>query len=102
MWAADLFTVPTLTFKALYVLVFIAHGRRQLVHGNVPANPTAAWVWQQAIGRCPGARGRGICCVIGTPSTATTFVTRPAGSGSMPSRHLSGRLGNGVAERVIG
>jgi hypothetical protein len=31
-WAADLFTVPTLTFKTLYVLVFIAHGRRELVH----------------------------------------------------------------------
>ena len=27
IWAADLFTVPTLTFKTLYVLVFIAHGR---------------------------------------------------------------------------
>src|SRR5437879_3603286 len=25
LWAADLFTVPTLTFKTLYVLVFIAH-----------------------------------------------------------------------------
>jgi hypothetical protein len=43
LWAADLFTVPTLTFNMLYVLVFIAHGRRELVHVNVTANPTAAW-----------------------------------------------------------
>jgi putative transposase len=41
-WAADLFTVPTLMFEALHVLVFIAHGRRELVHVNVTANPTAA------------------------------------------------------------
>jgi transposase InsO family protein len=38
-----------LTFKTLYVLVFIAHGRRELVPINVTANPTAAWVWRQLI-----------------------------------------------------
>src|SRR5437660_294335 len=53
LWAADLFTVPTLTFKTLYVLVFIAHGRRQLVHVNVTAHPTAAWVWRQLIEATP-------------------------------------------------
>jgi transposase InsO family protein len=30
LWAVDLLTLPTLTFKTLYVLVFIAHGRREL------------------------------------------------------------------------
>jgi len=53
LWAADLFTVPTLTFKTLYVLVVIAHGRRELVHFNVTANPTAAWVWRQVIEATP-------------------------------------------------
>src|SRR5207245_378835 len=54
LWAADLFTVPTLTFKTLYVLVvFIAHARRELVHVNVTANPTAAWVWRQVIEATP-------------------------------------------------
>ena len=43
------FTVPTLTFKTLYVLVFIAHSRREPVHVNVTANPTAAWVWRQRV-----------------------------------------------------
>jgi putative transposase len=43
-WAADLLSVQTLTFKTLYVLVFIAHSRRELVHVNVTSNPTAAWV----------------------------------------------------------
>jgi len=33
--------------------VFIAHGRRELVHFNVTANPTAAWVWRQIIEATP-------------------------------------------------
>ena len=49
VWAADLFTVQTLTFKTLYVLLFVAHDRRELVHWNVTASPTAAWVWRQLI-----------------------------------------------------
>jgi transposase InsO family protein len=53
LWGADLFTVPTLTFKTLYVLVFINHHRRELVHVNVTANPTAAWVWRQLIQATP-------------------------------------------------
>src|SRR5207302_6579300 len=48
VWAADLLTVPTLTFKTRYMLVFIAHGRRELVHVNVTANPTAAWLRSRA------------------------------------------------------
>jgi len=53
LWAADLFTVPTLMFKTFYVRVFIAHGRRELVHVNVTANPTPAWVWRQLIEATP-------------------------------------------------
>ena len=53
LWAADLLSVPTLTFKTLHVLVFIAHGRRELVHVNVTSNPTAAWVWRQLIEATP-------------------------------------------------
>lgn len=53
IWAADLFTVRTLTFKTLYVLFFIAHERRELVHWNVTAHPTAAWVWRQLIEATP-------------------------------------------------
>jgi hypothetical protein len=51
--AADLLTMQTLTFKTLYVLVVIAHRRRELVHVNVTANPTAAWVWWQVIQSTP-------------------------------------------------
>ncbi len=43
----------TLTFKTRYVLVFIAHGRRERVQVTVTANPTAAWVWRQLIEATP-------------------------------------------------
>ncbi len=56
IWAADLFVVQTLTFKTLYVLVFIAHGRRELVHPAVTAHPTAAWVWRQLVEATPWGR----------------------------------------------
>src|SRR5438876_10796260 len=56
LWAADLFTVQTLTFKTLYVLVFITHSRRELVQVNVTASPTAAWVWRQVIEATPWGR----------------------------------------------
>jgi putative transposase len=56
VWASDLFTIQTLTFKALYVLVFIAHDRRELVHWNVTASPRAAWVWRQLLEATPWGR----------------------------------------------
>jgi putative transposase len=56
LWAADLFTVRTLTFRTLYVLFFVGHGRRELLHFRVTAHPTAAWVWQQVINATPWGR----------------------------------------------
>ena len=45
--AADLFVVPTVTFRLLFVLVILAHDRRQIVHLAVTEHPTAAWAAQQ-------------------------------------------------------
>jgi transposase InsO family protein len=56
IWAVDLLTVQTLTFRTLYVLIFISHARRELVHLNVTASPTAAWVWRQLIQATPWGR----------------------------------------------
>ena len=45
--AADLFVVPTITFRLLFVLVILAHDRRRIVHVAVTSHPTAAWTAQQ-------------------------------------------------------
>jgi hypothetical protein len=45
--AMDFFTVPTVTFRLLYVLFVIQHRRRMIVHVNVTQHPTSAWVRQQ-------------------------------------------------------
>jgi len=43
----DFFTVPTLRFQVLYVFLVLAHDRRQIVHFNVTAHPTAEWTAHQ-------------------------------------------------------
>ena len=45
--AADLFVVPTVTFRLLFVLVILEHEDRQIVHVAVTEHPTAAWTAQQ-------------------------------------------------------
>ena len=45
--AADFFVVPTVTYRLLFVLVILAHRRREVVHVGVTAHPTAAWTAQQ-------------------------------------------------------
>ena len=45
--ALDFFTVPTVGFKVLFVLVVLAHNRRKVVHFIVTEHPTAQWMAQQ-------------------------------------------------------
>ena len=45
--------MQTLAFRTLYVLVFVHHARRELVHLNVTTSPTAAWIWRQFIAATP-------------------------------------------------
>jgi len=55
--AADFFVVPTVTFRLLFVLVILAHDRRQIVHVAVTAHPTAAWTAQQLRNAFPENEG---------------------------------------------
>lgn len=41
--ACDFFTVPTVTFSTLYVLIFIEHARRKIVHFNISTSPCSKW-----------------------------------------------------------
>jgi len=51
--ALDFFTVPTVTFRVLFVLVILAHERRRVVHFNVTEHPTAVWAAQQVVDAFP-------------------------------------------------
>jgi transposase InsO family protein len=102
IWAADLFVVQTLTFRTLYVLIFITHGRRELVHVNVTAHPTAAWVWRQLVeatawGRRPRHLVRDRDAVYGGD-----FVARATGRGiETVLAPVRAPRANAIAERVV-
>lgn len=53
MVAIDFLTVPTATFRALFVLVVLAHDRRRVIHFNVTEHPTAEWTAQQIVEAFP-------------------------------------------------
>ena len=51
--AVDFFTVPTATFRILYVMIILCHHRRRVVHFNVTEHPTAEWAGQQMVEAFP-------------------------------------------------
>jgi transposase InsO family protein len=48
----DLFVVPTISFRLLYGLLTLQHGRRQMLWIGVTAHPTAEWIAQQLTEAC--------------------------------------------------
>jgi len=50
--AMDLFVVPTVSFRLLYGLLVMAHGRRQILWLGVTAHPTAEWIANQLTAAC--------------------------------------------------
>ena len=49
----DFFTVFTVRFRILFVLVVLAHHRRRVLHFNVTEHPTAGWTAQQIVDAFP-------------------------------------------------
>jgi hypothetical protein len=49
----DFFTVPTATFRVLYVFLVLSNQRRRVVHFNVTDSPSAAWTGQQIVEAFP-------------------------------------------------
>ena len=48
----DLFVVPTVSFRLLYGLLIMGHGRRQILWLGVTAHPTAEWIANQLTEAC--------------------------------------------------
>ena len=51
--SVDFFTVPTATFRILYVFLVLRHDHREVVHFNVTEHPTAQWTAQQMVEAFP-------------------------------------------------
>ncbi len=51
--SVDFFTVPTATFRVLFVFVVLCHDRRRIVHLNVTDHPSAEWTAQQMVDAFP-------------------------------------------------
>ena len=51
--ATDFFTVPTATFRVLYVFLVLRHERREVIHFNVTQYPTSSWTAQQLVEAFP-------------------------------------------------
>jgi putative transposase len=49
----DFFTVPTATFRVLFVFILLAHERRRIVHVNITEHPTTQWTAQQIVEAFP-------------------------------------------------
>ena len=101
--AMDLFVVPTVSFRLLYGLLIMGHGRRQILWLGVTAHPSAEWLANQLTQACGWdpvpthlVRDRDACY--------GHVLTRRLQSLGIRDRPTSPRSPwqNGYAERLIG
>ena len=89
------FTLPTVTFRILFVFIVLRHDRRRIVHFNVTQHPSAEWTAQQMVDAFPGIRRRVTCCEIGIKSMEriSTVAWRVSGSSrSVPHGAPRGKI----------
>ena len=85
--------VQTLTFQTLYVFFMISHHRRRLLHFDVTAHPSAAWVWRQMIEATPWGQQPSYLIHDRDRVYGADFASRLAGLGVESIRTPSKRLG---------
>jgi transposase InsO family protein len=103
IWAADLLTVQTLTFRTLYVLVFVSHARGEIAHVNVTANPAAAWIWRQLIEATPWGRAPRYLVRDRDAAYGREFVPRARALGiETLLTPVRAPRANAIAERLVG
>lgn len=101
--AMDFFIIPLLTFRLLYVLVIIHHGRRVLLYVSVTFHPTADWVIQQLREAFPYDTAPGYLIFDRDPSFCAQVVAVVKSFGIKPIRTTyRSPWQNGVIERWIG
>jgi transposase InsO family protein len=101
--AMDLFVVPTMSFRLLYGLLIMGHGRRQILWLGVPAHPTAEWIANQLTAACGWEQVPGYLIHDRDACYGSIFVRRVRSLG-IRDRPTSARSPwqNGYTERLIG
>src|SRR5262245_2953246 len=99
----DLFVVPTFSFRLLYGLLILWHGRRQLLWLGVTAHPSAEWVARQLAEACGWERTPEYIVRDRDSVYGETFIRRVRAMG-IRDRPIAPRSPwqNGHAERLIG
>jgi hypothetical protein len=99
----DLFVVPTISFRLLYGLLILRHGRRQILWLNVTAHPTSEWIARQLTEAC-GWDGTPEYLIRDHDSVYGAIFTRRVRAMGIRDRPIAPRSPwqNGHAERLIG
>ena len=101
--AMDLFVVPTVSFRLLYGLMIMGHGRRQILWLGVTAHPTAEWIANQLTEAC-GWERTPVYLIRDRDGCYGQVFTRRLRSLGIRDHPTSPRSPwqNGYAERLIG
>ena len=101
--AMDLFVVPTISFRLLYGLLIMGHGRRQILWFGVTSHPTAEWTANQLTEACGWEQAPRYLIRDRDGVFGELFVRRLRSMG-IRDRPTSPRSPwqNGFAERLIG
>ena len=93
--------VPTVSFRLLYGLLIVGHGRRQIIWFGVTAHPTAEWIANQITEACGWNHARRH--LIHDGAYGQIFIRRLRSMG-IRDRPTSPRSPwhNGYVERLIG
>jgi len=101
--AMDLFVIPTISFRLLYGLLILGHGRRQILWFGVTAHPTAEWITNQMTEACGWEQAPRYLIRDRDGAYGEIFIRRLRSMG-IRDRPTSPRSPwqNGYAERLIG
>jgi putative transposase len=92
MASMDFFTVPTATFRVLFVFIVLSHDRRRVMHFNVTDYPSEEWTAQQMREAFPW-EAQSICSEIGMRFSEEHSLRSPRTWGSKKWSRRRDRLG---------
>jgi len=101
--AMDFFTVPTITFGALYCFFVIRHDRRRILHVNVTKHPTSGWIIQQLREAFPFEASHKYLILDRDQKFGLEVIAAVKATGIIPKRtSFRSPWQNGIAERWVG